>query len=71
MEYSVNWIMWRAIIKLTTCLECATRNGRIFSFDDLRMIGEPQLHPNCRCFLERIQAIKAGTATNLGTNGAD
>lgn len=54
MEYSVNWIIWRANITLTTCLECATRNGKIFFFDDLMRIGEPQLHPNCRCFLNRI-----------------
>lgn len=71
MEYSANWTIWRAIIKPTACLACATRNGKIFSFDDLRRIGEPQLHQNCRCFLMRMQAIKAGTATELGTNGAD
>lgn len=71
MRYSVNWVMWRAFIKPTTCLECATRNGRIFSYDDLIRIGEPQLHPNCGCWLERIEAIKAGMATTLGINGAD
>ena len=71
MKYSVNWIMWRAFIKHTTCLECATRNGRIFSYDDLIRIGEPQLHPNCGCRLERIEAIQAGMATALGANGAD
>lgn len=71
MKYSVNWIMWRAFIKHTTCLECATRNGRIFSYDDLIRIGEPQLHPNCGCRLERIETIQAGMATALGANGAD
>lgn len=71
MKYSVNWVMWRAFIKPTTCLECATRNGRIYSYDDLIRIGEPQLHPNCGCWLERIEAIKAGMATTLGINGAD
>lgn len=71
MRYSVNWITWRAIIKPTTCPECFTRNGRIYSVDDLIRIGEPQLHPNCGCWLERMEAIKAGMATELGTNGAD
>ena len=71
MRYSENWVMWRAFIKPTTCEECFSRNGRIFSYDDLIMIGEPQLHPNCKCWLERIQAIAAGEATILGTNGAD
>lgn len=71
MRYSVNQIMWRAFIKPSTCLECTTRNGKIFSYDDLIMIGEPQLHPNCGCWLEKLQAIEVGTATELGTNGAD
>lgn len=71
MRYSVNWVMWRAFIKPTTCLECATRNGRIFSYDDIISIGEPRLHPNCGCWLEKIEAIKAGIATTLGINGAD
>lgn len=63
--------MWRANIKPTTCLECAARNGRIFSFDDLIRIGEPRLHPNCGYRLEKMQAIEAGTATNMGMMGAD
>lgn len=71
MRYSVNRITWRAFIKPTTCPECFTRNGRIYSFDYLLMIGEPQLHPNCGCWLEKMQAITAGNATQLGTNGAD
>ena len=71
MEYSRNWITWRAMIQPTTCPECYTRNGRIYSFDDLGKIGKPQLHPNCRCWLERMAAVRAGNATDLGTNGAD
>ena len=71
MAYSVNWIIWRARIKPTTCEECFSRNGKIYSFDDLIIIGEPQLHPNCGCWLERMSAIKAGNATDLGTDGAD
>lgn len=58
MQYSKNWIMWRANIKPATCLECAARNGRIFSFYEILDIGEPQLHPNCGCWLEGIEAIK-------------
>lgn len=71
MKYSVNWIIWRAIIAPTICEACFSRNGKIYSYDDLIKIGEPQLHPNCRCRLERMQAIIAGNATELGTNGAD
>ena len=40
------------------------------------MIGEepnpePPLHPNCRCVIELMMAITAGTATINGTDGAD
>lgn len=71
MQYSKNWIMWRAFVKSTTCYECLTRNGRIFSFSELLDIGKPQLHPNCGCRLEQMEAIEAGKATNMGMTGAD
>ena len=71
MQYSKNWIMWRTFVKPTTCYVCLTRNGRIFLFYELLDIGEPQLHPNCECRLERIEAIEAGKATNMGTMSAD
>lgn len=71
MRYSKNWIRWVTSISLTTCLKCFLRHGRIYSYDELEQIGEPQLHPNCRCSLKRLISILAGEATNLGTNGAD
>ena len=71
MQYSKNWIRWRTFIKPTTCYECLTRNGRIFSYYELLHIGEPQLHPNCGCHLERMDAVEAGKATNMGMTGAD
>lgn len=71
MQKSKNWAKWRAAISPGTCLECFTRNGKIFSYDELTKIGEPQLHPNCKCWLEQMLAIAAGHATELGINGAD
>ncbi len=71
MQKSKNWAKWRAAINPGTCLECFTRNGKIFSYDELTKIGEPQLHPNCKCWLEQMLAIAAGHATELGMNGAD
>ena len=71
MEYSRKWITWRALITPTTCGECFSRNSKIYSYDDLIELGEPQLHPNCRCWLEKMQAIRAGMATDLGAMGAD
>ena len=71
MQYSKNWIRWKTFVKLTTCYKCLTRNGRIFSFDELLDIGKPQLHPNCGCRLEQMETIVAGKATNMGIAGAD
>ena len=34
-------------------------------------IASPPIHPNCRCRIEPMQAIKAGTATFDYMNGAD
>ena len=45
-------------------------NGRILSVDDPRIFSIP-LHPNCKCYIETLIAILAGTATNEGTDGVD
>ncbi len=71
MTYSKNWVTWIAIITMGICPGCYFRNGKIYSYDELQAIGEPQLHPNCKCFLQQMEAIKAGQATKLGMNGAD
>ena len=72
MQYSKKRAIWRAFIKPTICQECYSRNGRIYSYYELILTGEPgRTHPNCRCCLKKMQAIEAGTATELGINGAD
>ena len=52
------------------CVECKNLNGKIWRLDEP---PEPQapLHPNCRCVIEDMESIKAGTATINGTDGAD
>lgn len=64
------WKIWRAIITPGTCYHCASMNGRILSVDDPR-IAEIPVHENCRCYVEAMSAIAAGTATNAGTDGVD
>lgn len=71
MEDSKNWVKWITYLSLGTCPECFVRNGKIYSYDELKRIGEPRLHPNCKCRLERLKAILAGEATQLGIKGAD
>ncbi len=45
-------------------------NGRILSIDDPRIEDIP-VHENCRCYVESVTAIAAGTATNAGREGVD
>ena len=45
-------------------------NGRILSVDDPR-ISEIPVHENCKCYVEAMTAIAAGTATNAGADGVD
>ena len=64
------WKIWRAIITPGTCFYCASMNGRILSVDDPR-ISEIPVHENCKCYIETMAALVAGTATNAGANGVD
>ena len=45
-------------------------NGRILSADDLRIFEIP-VHQNCKCYVEILTAIAAGTATDAGASGVD
>ena len=67
---SKNWLIWRATVTLTTCEYCASMNGHILAANDQRIEGIP-VHPNCRCYVEAVIAIVAGTATADGSNGVD
>ena len=67
---SKTWVIWRAIVTLTTCEYCASMNGHILAKADSRIAGIP-VHLNCRCYVEAVTAIVAGTATSDGTNGVD
>ena len=67
---SKKWRIWRATVTLTTCEYCASMNGHILAKNDPRIDGIP-VHPNCRCYVEVVIAIAAGTATADGANGVD
>ena len=45
-------------------------NGRILAVDDPR-IAEIPVHLNCKCYIESLPDIVAGTATDAGTDGVD
>lgn len=64
------WMICRATITPSTCLYCASMNGRILSVND-PVINNFPVHPNCKCFVESLIAIAVGTATSAGANGVD
>lgn len=67
---SILWNYWKATLAPKLCLECASHHGKIYAIDELPDI-EPPLHPNCRCTIDRMDAIVVGGATKDGENGAD
>ena len=67
---SVTYKIWNAVLDIKTCFICADNHSRIFAFNDPVLI-KPPVHIGCRCTLEEMDAIKAGKATNNGSDGAD
>ena len=63
-------MIWRATVTATTCAYCASMNGRILSTND-PVINNIPVHPNCKCYVEALTRIAAGTVTNAGTNGVE
>ena len=67
---SKNYKNWIATLDLKTCANCRSRHGKIYLASEF-VNPEPPLHPSCRCVIEKIKALYAGTATNSKNNGAD
>lgn len=67
---STNWKCWVAIIDLRTCLFCRVTHGKVFAIDEM-IHPKPPVHDFCRCAIERLKAIGAGSATCNGKDGAD
>lgn len=70
LSESINYKHWLSIEEMRRCLLCAENHGKIYLMEE---IAEPRtpLHRNCRCYLEKMITIDAGTATVNGTEGAD
>ena len=66
---SEKWNTWIAYITATTCEKCRELNGKIF--DKYQSIKMPPIYPNCRCKVDRLKTVVAGTVNVKGKNGAD
>ena len=67
---SQNYKNWVSVEDFKRCIICAKNHGCIWLITEIPL-PEPPVHPNCRCIIEPMQAIKAGTATFVYKNGAD
>lgn len=61
---------WISREDLKRCLTCKNQHGKIWKISETPDIVPP-VHPNCRCVIELMKTITAGTATINGLAGAD
>ena len=69
VSYSSRYVHRVSVEDERRCNDCWEKEGTIIPVEEDPI--EFFDHPNCRCFTEIMKAIKAGTATVDGTNGAD
>lgn len=50
-DFGIEHLIWRSVLEANTCAECASRDGKPFSIDDIDMIP---LHSNCNCYWEIV-----------------
>ncbi len=67
---SSNYKHWISVEDWKRCIECANNHRKIWLVAE-RPYPEPPIHPDCRCTIELMQAITAGTATINGVGGTD
>ena len=70
IQESRHYKNWIAVLDLKTCMQCRVRHGPIYQMNEFPG-EEPPLHPNCRCEIKMMEAVKAGYGTKDGQNGAD
>lgn len=67
---STNYRMWFSVNDSKRCSPCRKLHGKIYTRRETIKPKMP-LHPSCRCFVKWIKAMLAGTATRMGSHGAD
>lgn len=70
MVKSKKWKMWYVADDFKLCKDCEERYGVIYAIYE-QVSPMPPLHLHCRCYIDRVESISAGTATDNGINGAD
>ena len=68
---SLHWANWMSKLLPNSCKYCVEQHGKIVDISILKNKTEVQAHPNCHCVYVAMRTKVAGTATDLGMNGAD
>ncbi len=56
-EMGVTKVQWNASFEKNTCEHCADRDGRVYDLN--KILDEPPLHPNCRCYFTAYDEVAA------------
>ena len=67
---SAKYKHWVSKEDFRRCLICAKMHGKIWLIFEIPN-SNPPIHDNCRCKIEPMKTITAGTATTDGINSAD
>lgn len=67
---SKNFKGWFSIEDPRRCTPCEDYHGKVYPMSE-KPKPKPPLHFFCRCIIKALDAVLAGKATSLGTNGAD
>lgn len=67
---SKNWMHWIAQLDFRTCHICFTTHGEIYELGKYPLL-RPPVHDLCRCKIEKMSSIIAGSATINLKEGAD
>ncbi len=68
---NTKWKNWITMLDPRTCIACLSKHGEIYNYILTEADKVPPLHDRCRCKLEELKSIFAGTATKNGMDGAD
>ena len=67
---SKNYKHWISCDDSKRCISCEGMHGKIYGLTETP-IPKPPIHPFCRCVIKKMEALKAGTATDNKLDGAD
>lgn len=68
---STKWANWMSVLLPNSCRYCVDQHGKIVDASILGDKTEVQAHPNCQCVYVPMRAKAAGSATDMGMDGAD